>query len=476
MVLRKIPHHQQTYDTSQRGSQETRHHMSMIRNGSDERRIFLRLMVASLLVVSSLFLQSSFMRRFDAVAEDGATQAAPLAALDDTTTKRRLGEGVLGQDQANSFRIKQLQHDIATKRVKPRFVMHVGPMKTGTSSLQADLDWLFADDLAMDNWYYVRSHDPMETDVDPDDPELFLKQFKVEADKLLLLNKNVIRSREQYSVFFFYNPQMYEKLAEILSDWDVTIVGGYRPFHEWIPSFWYQAMRMQYSDPNHPEERALNKWRDENTGNLYETEPMFPNFYNFWKNKGRFSDTIVELASPHFANVRLFDIHHPSGARSHFLCDVLGQGAAPHSCQKSLQMTRDNPSKRVNPSNVKEVQYDSIALQAVAVGMVDETKYLRSQVVDAIVKRQEVELGLTVLDFPLICPDEAIMEEFLEMTLQRERLCLPEKVHDDPEQTRLRKHFQKAVDKKKYCRVDVEAVLSDSGWQQFFQEKFAIVQ
>jgi len=169
--------------------------------------------------------------------------------------------------------VEQLQQDIASGKTRRKFFLHVGPMKTGTSSLQADLDWLMGDFLAMDNFYYIRGDDPMETNCPLTDPDNFLECFKVEADKLLSLNKNIIRSREQYSSFFSDRPWMYPKLQEILKDWDVTIVGGYRPFHEWIPSFWYQSMRMEHSDPDHPEDRVKNTWR-RNDGTLFEHDPV----------------------------------------------------------------------------------------------------------------------------------------------------------------------------------------------------------
>ena len=368
------------------------------------------------------------------------------------------------------------EESVATPtKKKPRFVIHVGPMKTGTSSVQADFEWLMSDYLEQDGWHYINLNDGIEKiELNRNNPQEFLDNFKIEADKLLALGKNIIRSREQYSPVFSDNPWMYEKLKENLSGWDVLIVAGYRPYSEWMPSWWFQAMRAPYSDPKHPEDRIKNPWRylsnGKMTGELYRIEAMFPNFYNFWTGRKRFTDAIVDGASPVFP-VKVLDIHDPKGARSAFLCDILG-GDAPISCQASLEMDKNKPAhKSNNKSNLDEVQYDAIAMAAIKRGLVVEDKWRRSEVIDAIIERQEVELKLRVSDLPLLCPDEATYKAFWDLTIELDRKCLPEKVSPERESTLLN-HFEKAKEHKKYCHVDVDAVLEDSGWRKFF-EKFS---
>jgi len=324
------------------------------------------------------------------------------------------------------------------------------------------------DELAQDGWMYTKMESPF-NDIPTDDPEQFLRLFQQEAAKLLDTGLHVIRSREQYSAYFSERPWMYERLHQLLSpDWDVTIVAGYRAYHEWIPSFWYQAFRMPFSDPKHPEDRIQNPWRrQDNNNELFEIEPMFPHFYHFWTGHHRFTDTIVDQAGPIFP-VQVYNIHDPRGARSAFLCDAL-QGDAPVSCQHSIQLHRDkNPPQRVNQSRIQEVQYDAVALGAAGRGLIDENQWHRSEIVDAIAHRQEEELQLTVTDFPLVCPDATMYEEFLRDTLHLDAHCLPERWDDDKREQELRASFQAAVDQKKYCRVDVDAVLDDPDWQAFF--------
>ena len=58
----------------------------------------------------------------------------------------------------------------------------------------------------------------------------------------------IVIFREQYSGIFWEHPWMYKRLQEILSDdWDVLIVAGYRPYFEWLKSFWFQGtMKAQW--------------------------------------------------------------------------------------------------------------------------------------------------------------------------------------------------------------------------------------
>ena len=117
------------------------------------------------------------------------------------------------------------------------------------------------------------------------------------------------------------------------------------------------------------------------------------------------------------------------------------------------------------------MQYDAIAMGAIKKGLVVEDKWRRSEVIDAIIERQEVELQRDVFDFPLLCPDDATYKAFWDLTLELDRKCLPERATPEREST-LHQHFQKAVEHKKYCHVDVDAILEDSAWQAFF-EKFS---
>jgi len=158
--------------------------------------------------------------------------------------------------------------------------------------------------------------------------------------------------------------------------------------------------RMKYSDPKHPEKRHMNPWTHKRTGKFVQVEPMFPGFFEFWTKTSRFTDLIIDIAKPYFP-VTVYDIHDPRGARTAFLCDVVGEDDVPSACRESIRLDRENPPERENTSSPKEVQYDAIALAAANRGMVDMKKWARATIIDEIAKRQEEELNRTVLDFPI---------------------------------------------------------------------------
>ena len=197
---------------------------------------------------------------------------------------------------------------------------------------------------------------------------------------------------------------------------------------------------------------------------------MFPGYFDYWKEKTLFTDSIVGPASDYFS-VKVFDVYDPRGASSAFLCDVVGADAVPNACKESLQLNSIGQVKHSNKSNSNEVQYDAIALAAASKGMVDMVKWKRTTVIDAIIHRHEEELGHDVLDFPLSCPEQKYLDEFWSISLDLDRLCMPEKFKEDPEHfNKLQEQFQRAIDKKKYCTVDVDAILEENDWKNFFQQ------
>ena len=255
---------------------------------------------------------------------------------------------------------------------------------------------------------------------------------------------------------------MFEKLKETLEDeWDITIVIGYRPYFEWIPSMWTQVFKL---NDQIFQERSMFPWKQDN-GQLHKIQVMFPHFYSWMGEVPHFSDTMLESASPHFP-VEVLDLHDPKGVRSKFICDILKASA---SCEESLRLDDEARTDIVNKGSPHSVHYDSIGLEAAKKGYVNVDKWNRTDVSDSVEVYVEKALHQTAYDLPMICPDDTTMDKLFEKSLRYDKLCLPKQFGADPnrEQT-FRAAFQKKVKKKAYCHVDFEAVLSDSKWKSFF--------
>lgn len=127
----------------------------------------------------------------------------------------------------------------------------------------------------------------------------------------------------------------------------------------------------------------------------------------------------------------------------------------------------------MNPS--LSLHYDHIAVEACRRGLIDGETISRETAQRAIRERQERELKLAPNDFPLICPDGAILREILSQSLEHERrlrnfTAEGETVRWGPdEESSLEEQFWRTVnDKKKFCAVDSKRVVEDKNWIEFF--------
>jgi len=332
-------------------------------------------------------------------------------------------------------------------------------------------DLAFDGILEQDDWHYGNHYHKFadDTEMEPDltrielHEELFFEKFKEVADKMKHFNRNIAIINEGFSVEFGNDPWKFEKLKETLKDdWEVSIVVGYRPFFEWIPSMWTQVFK--FNDQLYKERSEL-PWHHTD-GNLHYVQSMFPKFFSWMGKKEWFSNSMVDFASPHLS-VEIIDLHDPKGVSSVFICDIL---KASKTCEGSLRRDKEAKSAVVNKGSPSSVHYDAIGLEAAKKGYVNVDKWNRTDVSDAIEAYVVEELKMTAFDLPMICPDDKVMAGLLERSLRYDKQYAP-KAADDPErQSKLSQDFMKRVEKKEYCFIDFEVVMTDSKWKSFFQK------
>ena len=121
----------------------------------------------------------------------------------------------------------------------------------------------------------------------------------------------------------------------------------------------------------------------------------------------------------------------------------------------------------VDPQSIHDA---SFFLHAAAdLGLFDYNAYSRREMTGKkglIPKHQEQTLNRTSLDFPWICPTEAENQIILDASLEWERELMPDM--DDEEG--LRESFQRTLDKKKLCVLDVKATVEMEEWKAFFRD------
>ena len=177
-----------------------------------------------------------------------------------------------------------------------------------------------------------------------------------------------------------------------------------------------------------------------------------------------FTDHLVEMISPHFP-VRLLNMHDPFSIRSTFLCRVLPH--APNACKQS--QIDDAMHGELHQNSEESLFYDAIATEAAARGWFDSSRFDRHVVALALRDYFEHERQGNPMDLPLLCPDSAQLEILLERSLVKEQQILSSRIA----KTMREEHilgFWKAVDKNKFCWIDVDKTLEDWHWRRFFSE------
>lgn len=377
---------------------------------------------------------------------------------------------------------------------RPRLVWHVGPMKTGTTTLQLALREWSNNNASTKNdhqleqpWVYLGPSAFMKGSraipnlgagiTDADFPERFAKLLRsYDKDGA---DTNVVVSSEYFSIE--YRAEHYRAVAHSLSknhlNWDVQLVIGYRPYYEWIPSRYSQAHKATPQQRNHrgdpyPWKDALGRrWK-------HPVRPMFPTYYDAIEAEHIFADDVYQYAAPFFHNVTILSLQ-PDLVQK-FFCDILRQTS-------SSQQQQQHEIAMANPSRLTSIRSDAIALGAAARGMIDIQHYTRTEIMEA-VEREIVSTAAATTtakkkQLYLVCPEQVTLDRVWEQTVNKEaRLFYPSSSSIGETKTtttmstprlpkqrieQLWRGFQQYVDDQTLCHVNVTAVLEDPEWRQF---------
>ena len=383
---------------------------------------------------------------------------------------------------------------------KGHLILHVGPSKTATTSLQTDLTmaedrgWLGEDNIHFGGRYYRpftsnitgslvmnRSESKLlevaramfrEGDYDEaTDFSAFRRELEAVYNERVRVAgvkdgqptplQTVILSDEALGNMWL-DPEIYETIRDTVgAEWQVTVVIGYRRFFEWILSSKFQRDRTDRTSAGGKE-----RWPSEGGRALL---PIFPDTLenDHWRQWYHYSDTILGAVRTTFP-LRMINLHTTDDASvlTQFLCDILDN--ADFACARSrerdvLEQTKLNTQEN---SAVPSLYYDALATAAAEMGWIDEKSHRRQQLRNAIRLYQEETQGLTSDDLPELCPSSSELESLYERSVEFERLYMPslrtELVH--------REAFEAKIADHSYCWVDAASVLTDPHWQQFFRQ------
>lgn len=342
---------------------------------------------------------------------------------------------------------------------KPTFVFHFGPMKTGTTTLQRTLRWELQDYLIKDEWHYLDGDNPLHR-LDKEDD--YFEQFKRYADEYRAKGLNLIMSKEQHSVLYGFRPEMYEKLHETLKDdWNVEFVIAYRPYFEWLISLWQEA----------------NKWRDvrpwvrAKDGLPDRIHPFYPGYWEWHVDHGKtYTSNILSHASQFF-KARVFNMYDPRGIRTTFVCDMIGRDRVPAACEESLRLDEEEEERNhMNKAMFDDVHLDAVSLRLAAEGKIDTEKFIRHDLINAALAYIKDDRQQTPQDLPHICPADWQYEDMLQKSLHIEAEIMPELAQTEGREATLREKLNKKIAMKEFCEIDVDALLQDEGWREFYAQ------
>lgn len=344
-------------------------------------------------------------------------------------------------------------------------VIHVGPPKSGTTTLQAFTE-KFVNELKEDGYHMPYDWSPTYEIREPNQAALaacFFDDRKVDrfecepelgfaAIEIDLEGKDMLVSTE----FFSKEDLDKKKLAKYLEVYDEVIVCVfYRRYFEWFVSYWNERVKGRINTP------TLDHWLWDHTifkllNNYYEKEMDILPPYTY---------SIIQRLEENFDNIKVVNMHNGKDNNVQFFCEVIPN--ANHTCE-AVKALQDEGVESKNPS--KDTIYEDLAYSAMRRGMIQiKTQDQMTHVINAIYKYHEGTRGLTKNDFPLICPSARALDKVLRESLMIEEALFPEFFKSPDGEESLRASFDK-YSTTKLCSLDADKALSDTVWIDFFKK------
>lgn len=405
---------------------------------------------------------------------------------------------------------------------KRQLIIHVGPPKTATTTIQEMLSMKEWQDLLLEDGFvytgafykedvngkpYKRPHElhktlknnachqemrkirtryNLEPEIDPISRERLMSAVR-NALKNVDCVTSILQSLESYKTsgksLIISDETIKVRLWDWLAlhallrdEWDITVIVGYRRFVQWLPSAKQQVERWK------PMKNRSNKWLEEGGNKI---EPLFP---SYWRSivqspenmPYRFTDWVINSIKVQVAEnikVKTMNMHSGASIRTTFLCETLPMNTFRNACEashkKDVQETLHGERRIANPTQSNA--YDQLTMEADAAGLIPKPRgkqpLRRRAVTLAVQSYHETVLNGTLRDFPIVCPNRKDLISFLKQSIDLERQIIPEFHETDRGERQHRKDFWRDVDRKIYCDIDTTKILCDPKWINFFKQQ-----
>lgn len=441
----------------------------------------------------------------DKAKDENTALEGKLASFEEALVKVGEGNDNINTGETTEALTKAKSNDSIA--AKPKLILHIGPPKTGTSTIQCAL-YQIEKQLNMDNYYYIgsfiphmgcggRPHQLKEQGIVSFHYHTFFscinnhsnntnqhqckdqnggKDFKGFMDVLEYHRSrghNIIYSSEHLSAFnedLGPGDDKWNLFKELFQGFDVKVVFTYRDFFSWLLSQFNEGQKSKYFArgvvewPGHKYRTetvgsipSLAKTIDKlmegthhDPGTVTENRPNGPDFMIFRRNWAK-----------HF-NIDYFFLEQENNfdIETNFICQMVPDATS--SCSylqsKNSEATKEKGNNKKNSS--VEIDGDRLVTASAERGWLD-TKLLKRngpirQAFDEVLKKtRETNDGKA---FPFECPTR------LDSLLDRTYSLINDIVQTPKEKEKLeiktKAKFESYVEKKKFCNLDIDAFMS----------------
>jgi len=341
-------------------------------------------------------------------------------------------------------------------------VIHVGPHKTGTTSIQG-ASRTFRKWIKQDKYETPDRSDEtvnfvsfaacfLQDDMGFSSTHTCDDDFLARGVELGEEGKNLLISSESFS-FPKLNVLV---LADYLKPWDVTIVVYHRRYYDYLYSMYNQMNTIKHYGDN-----IMKMQRD--TKSLYDT---FSD--SKWRANYENTHTYKEVSrfNEHFDNIKVMNYHDKEkDLLEGFYCDAMPD--ANNVCQIIKAKGPQMDVLKQNKSS--SLTYNSIIFAAYREKVIDiQTNDEAALALQRVQDYQEKTLGLTGDDFVKKCLPQEVLDEILETSLKYEKELLPDFYASPSGEAALRLDFEKKS-QNAFCSVDTDVIFESSEWMDFFK-------
>ena len=322
----------------------------------------------------------------------------------------------------------------------PTLIMHLGPRKTATTSIQMVLSHFKRKTtyLSQDSFVYLNRE---RINIRRDE-----KKFRGRFEQLRLSGTNVIYSNENLSYEIATEEDFY-MLKNALPGWDIRVVATYRRYFDWYLSEYQQEV----------DQGLVRGFKARNLLRYYETtkintifSPLDLSFINRWRR--------------HFKKFHIFNMHDSQNSNAtneiyeRFVCEVIPE--AKHTCQ-AIKNGQLPPQRKHNIHYAKASTSAKLVTQAL-----HKKNLLHFNKTEIILCNDQVDKYVasryngTIDDEKLLTciPNEGV-ENILKTSIINERDLVPEFHESENGLSRLTSLFFAAVREKRFCQLNVDEFL-----------------